>query len=64
MAPNEVELGDRVRYMQPTRVPGGFVDCSTVLVVCGPAQAYWNTRDGRRVVVPLIGEIDLVAKGE
>jgi hypothetical protein len=47
MAPNEVEPGDRVRYMQPTRVPGGFVDCSTVLVVCGPAQAYWTALEGR-----------------
>jgi hypothetical protein len=62
MAPNEVEPGDRVRYMQPTRVPGGFVDCRTVLTVCAPAQAYWTALDGRRVLVPLLGEVDKVVE--
>jgi hypothetical protein len=52
-----MNIGDKIRFLEPTRVEKGFVDCSTMLTVCqlDPLKAYWTTRVGKRVEVLVEG---------
>ena len=59
---NELQIGDRIRLMEPMKVPMGFIDCRTILTVSqiDPLMAYWEGRKGRKVYVPIVGEVDKV----